>query len=364
MLVRKKNYDLWQLVDRRNYKDLGNSDKKIRIVSDIDKTYLETAFESWVKMARIAFEDASDKKAVRGAPQLLSSLRWGDPDKAMTQKERSSYPRPLHFVSSSPPQLRNVLEEKLSMDGLDWSSDTFKNQAYNIRKRQFHLLKQQVAYKSAALIQLISGEDPDATWYLIGDNAESDPFIYLGIKLLCEGKLSREAYGKWLSLASVESEMSQSLWSQDQDIPKGKIGGIFIRNIPNHRFFGESPLTDPITLFDSYLDASLVFYQCGLLTASALEKIILLFHNLYDISPEEICSKLTSTIKHCGAKAQVAPLNEILASFAKAANISLPARYTHAIKMAGLDFWNQLSEQDILQHGENWMNKIHLNKKH
>ena len=43
MLVRKKSYDLWQLVDRRNYKDLGNSDKKIRIVSDIDKTYLETA---------------------------------------------------------------------------------------------------------------------------------------------------------------------------------------------------------------------------------------------------------------------------------------------------------------------------------
>lgn len=362
MLTGKSHYDIWKLVDFREMPEPGSARKKIRFVSDIDKTYLETAFESWTKMAKIAFENATDKRSIAGAPQLLSALRWGDLSKALTKEDREHFPRPLHFISASPPQLRNVLEEKLSMDGVDWSSDTFKNQAYNLRKRRFNLLKQQVVYKSAALLRLMSGEDPEAHWYLIGDNAESDPFIYLGIKLFCEKKLSRDSFIQWLNLAQADPELSSQLWSGLKKNPQGQVRGIFIRNIPGYRFYGESPLTDPITLFDSYLDASLAFYQCGVLTASSLEWILRSFHNLYGISALEICSKITSTIASCPSEDLCQSLQRIAERIAEEADIRLPVDFAHSIKLADLKHWNALGEDDILRLAEKWMEKQRLHK--
>ena len=358
LLARRTHYNVWKLVDHREHQEPGSSNKKIRIVSDIDKTYLETAFESWVNLARIPFEDATDKQSVNGAPQLLTALRWGDTDKPLDDGSRHLFPRPLHFVSSSPPQLRNVLDEKMSMDGLDWTSDTFKDQAYNIRKGRFNLLRQQVAYKSAALIRLMSDQDPEAAWYLIGDNAESDAFIYLGIKLLCEGQLSQGGFAKWLGLAEVGPEMISQLWSGPFKPPAGKVRGIFIRNIKGHRFYGTSPLTDPVTLFDSYLDAGLALYQCGVLTPGGLESVIRAFHNLYDTSLEEICGKVASTIAGCRYQDLSFSLQNLLEKIAKAGRIALPVNFSYTVRMASEAHSDILEEEEILRLGHKWMDKI------
>ena len=97
------SYDLWQLVDMRKFEDLGDSSGQIQFICDIDKTYLETTFESWVKMARIAFEDAADKVTVSGASDVLMAGRWGNLNQPLAdEQDKSNYPRPLHFVSSSP----------------------------------------------------------------------------------------------------------------------------------------------------------------------------------------------------------------------------------------------------------------------
>ena len=104
-----------------------------QVFCDLDKTYLETDFESLLAMAKIPFEEAFDKRTVFGATEVLTELRT---HLLFTETGRKTT---LHFVSSSPPQLRNVLEYKLSFDGLDWSSDSFKNQMRNFRLGRFHL---------------------------------------------------------------------------------------------------------------------------------------------------------------------------------------------------------------------------------
>jgi hypothetical protein len=141
-----RSYNVNSLIDTETL--LTESAADIQIICDIDKTYIETRFESAVGMIKIAFEDADSKIAVNGAPLALLAARWG----AAFEGEDILGPRPLHFLSASPPQLRRVIRDKLAKDGMDWTSDTFKNQAYNLKMGRLKLLKQHVAYKTATIL--------------------------------------------------------------------------------------------------------------------------------------------------------------------------------------------------------------------
>ena len=99
-----------KLIDHRAREPFPDQAGLAHVVCDIDKTYLETEFESLTRVASIAFESATDKITVTGATDVLLAVRWG----AMEAPLSDDWPRPLHFVSSSPPQLRAVLEEKLA----------------------------------------------------------------------------------------------------------------------------------------------------------------------------------------------------------------------------------------------------------
>ena len=152
-------YKLDKLIDRRVLTPFDGH-AGIHIICDIDKTYLETEFDSLLDIAKVAIQDAADKVTVVGSTPVLIAARWGTAEARVAtagsaaEAWKLAEPNHLHFVSSSPPQLRKVLEEKLAGDGLDWSSDSFKNQAYNLRRGRMDLLKHHVGYKSGALLDI------------------------------------------------------------------------------------------------------------------------------------------------------------------------------------------------------------------
>ena len=357
------SYDLWQLVDMRKFEDLGNSSGNIQFICDIDKTYLETTFESWVKMARIAFEDAEDKVTVSGASDVLMAGRWGNLNEPITsEQEESSFPRPLHFVSSSPSQLRSVLEEKLSLDGLDWSSDTFKNQTYNLKKGRFDLLKHQVAYKTAAILKLMESQADGISYFLLGDNAESDPFIYLGIKLLIEERLSPQMFESYLEILGVETSVSHALWQGIKRIPKCKIEGIFIRNLSAYNYFGEAPLTDPICLFESFFDVNLYFLLHKLIDFEVFWDVTKSLHNRHGISLHEITHKISECLKTGQAPEIHEKLEGIIGPYQDLNNSNFSPN-SGSIKKVNFDAWDKLNEKEIMEHAKNWMTKTIINKK-
>ncbi|MFK7824859.1 MAG: phosphatase domain-containing protein [Oligoflexales bacterium] len=367
MLRKQRNpsnsYDLWQLVDMRKFEDLGNSSRNIQIICDIDKTYLETTFESWVKMARIAFEDAEDKITVSGASDVLMAGRWGNLNEPLaSEQDEGQFPRPLHFVSSSPSQLRAVLEEKLSLDGLDWSSDTFKNQAYNIKKGRFDLLKHQVAYKTAAILKLMEGQADGISYFLIGDNAESDPFIYLGIKLLIERRLSPQTFESYLEILGVENSVSHTLWQGIKRIPKCKIEAIFIRNLSAYNYFGESPLTDPICLFESFFDVNLYFLLHKLIDFEVFWVVTKSLHNRHGISLHEITQKISECLKSGLAADLAKKLENIIEPYQDLERPNLGFR-PESIKRVKFDTWNNLTEKEIMEQAKKWMAKAVANRK-
>ncbi len=103
--VKQRDYDVFRLVDCEYRPPLRKSYQAgVHVFCDIDKTYLETQFESVSSLVKIAYESAEAKITVKGAPDVLRALiddTW----------EKNGENRFLHFVSSSPPQLRSVLAQ-------------------------------------------------------------------------------------------------------------------------------------------------------------------------------------------------------------------------------------------------------------
>ncbi len=281
---RFSRYDLEKLIDYQNQNELGTVNYQRAIICDIDKTYLETQFSSFIDIAKIAFEEANDKVTVAGAGEILKLLRW-EPSISQNSSESKIapvIPCALHFISSSPPQLRTILQDKLMLDGLDWTSDTFKNQAYNILKGKLALLRQHIGYKSKAILKVMNGAPQGSHFYFIGDNVETDPFIYLGIFLLTQGFITLDGYYKFLNIANLSESIISSVLSEANKLRQQTAEGIFIRNNGEQAFLPEPPLSDPICFFDHFYIAGLNMITQGILPVHILPNLIRIFHNNYD----------------------------------------------------------------------------------
>ncbi len=97
---------------------------------DLDRTYLDTAIDSVRGLIRSAFEDASDKRALPGATALLRGLVDARTDSQVC------------ILSGSPLQMRPVLEEKLSLDGIRFHKLILKDNLGNLRRGRLRALLQ------------------------------------------------------------------------------------------------------------------------------------------------------------------------------------------------------------------------------
>lgn len=297
-----ESYDVQRLVASRKLDTAIARDPKRHILCDIDKTYLETEFDSLLGMARTALESAEDKVTVDGATWVLRALRWGGGTlEDLDERQRKGLPAPLHFVSSSPPQLRSVLEEKLARDGLDWTSDTFKNQLYNLRKGHLSLLRRHVAYKSAAIFRIAASlpEDSDPNWVMIGDSAETDPWIYLAWSLWNEGVLEDADYDAVLPSAGVHPDLARDVRTPGERVQRqGRTSLILIRQLPGEpRARVPEPFRSRVFPFHTYTEALAALLLAGVLEASSLEPTLIHLHNRARVEVEEIGTVLSTLIQ-------------------------------------------------------------------
>jgi phosphatidate phosphatase APP1 len=117
---------------------------------------------------------------VPGVIELLHGVRAGP--------EKKDY-KPIYFVSASPNQIHNPIERKMLLDGVQHDGITFKDWARLIRRRQFSQLKNQTAYKLAALMTLTADLPLGCRLILFGDDAEADALTYSIFADVCAGHL-------------------------------------------------------------------------------------------------------------------------------------------------------------------------------
>lgn len=197
---------------------------------------------------------------------------------------------PLHFVSSSPPQLRSVLEEKISMDGLTWSSDSFKDQIYNIKRGQLSLLKHQVSYKMASILSLCSMFKRPEKILLIGDNAETDPFIYLLVKKILQGEIDQKTCVRLMGFLEVPSNVGQQIFERCGQLVRCIDVQIMIRTVPKKKVFIPETFQKDFYLFKDYFEASLTGHSLGLLSIQDVRDIMILMHNFHGVDLDRLYS--------------------------------------------------------------------------
>lgn len=139
---------------------------------DLDKTYLDTKFETLKGLVKTITEQAFQKKNIPGTATLVRALRntWRD--------ENKGFEFPLYFITASPPQLEAKIHQKLNLDGLYPYGIFCKDNLKNLRFSRLSRLKHQVGFKIQALLQLRLHLNQHVRQVLWGDDSEADAVIY------------------------------------------------------------------------------------------------------------------------------------------------------------------------------------------
>jgi len=230
---------------------------------DLDKTYLDTDFGSLRGLVRAATEKASQKRAVPGAPSLLRGL---SADEAAR----------IFILSGSPTQMRDVLEEKLRIDGVRFESLILKDNLGNLRRGRFRAIRGQFGYKLPALLASRREVDVGFRETLFGDDAEVDALIYSVYGDACSGRLSAAQVSRILEAAGAYPDRIEIAMEAMAGLEVGDavVEDIFIhleQGSPPRRFAALGPRVVPVF---SWWQAALVLHERGRLDSGALRAVM------------------------------------------------------------------------------------------
>ncbi len=251
---------------------------------DIDKTYLATQFETLRGLIKTAFEKAHEKKNVAGTATLLKEIYKGRGE----NKEN-----PIFFISASPPQMRKVIEKKMSLDGISYDGIIFKDNLKNIYKWKFKKIKEQIGYKLRELLKLKCALPADCREYLFGDNYENDLLIYSLYSDICGQKLTSDELKIILERLKVHAEDQEIIFSLIQELSfSDTVEKIFIHlvkksDIQHFARFG----TKVIPTFNSF-QAALALYDAGLIFRNSVVRVVEDLYNNFGFSQVDISNSL------------------------------------------------------------------------
>ena len=247
---------------------------------DIDKTYLSTHFSSMKGLARIPLEFAVDKRAIPGMPEVLRGLRRGPGPRFAAA--------PLYFVSSSPPQLKSVIQRKMLLDGVQPDGFTFKNWGKTLRQLRPDRLHDHLGYKLCALL-LGRLRRPQCREFLFGDDAERDAEAYSLYAAILSGERTLRDVVRQLEASGVKSDDHGLILDLIEELPTagGQVGRIFIHvtgKTSLEELMAHGPKVCPIR---NAFQLALALFELGLVDDNAVVQARTSVRVANKLTPEE-----------------------------------------------------------------------------
>ncbi|MCJ8275399.1 MAG: hypothetical protein HRT44_02600 [Bdellovibrionales bacterium] len=206
-----------------SYSDVKQEGTSEIYVWDLDKTYLDTSWQTPGELWQTIFEKSFQKRNVPGTSTLVSCV------KSHWLKNRSEENFPLYFITASPPQMEGNISEKLEIDGILPMGMFFKDNLKNLRPGRWRRLSQQVGYKVQALMQLRSKFEGEITQVLWGDDSETDATIYSIYSDICARRWSEPELIKLLKHYNVTKEQTDTILDlQDQCLEHDPVEKVYI----------------------------------------------------------------------------------------------------------------------------------------
>ncbi len=229
---------------------------------DLDKTYLETDFDSFMGLVRSATEPASEKISVPGAPALLRGLSAAEDAK-------------VYFLSGSPTQMRVVLEEKLRLDGVRYESLTLKDNLGNLRRGRVRAIRGQFDYKLPHLLESRLLVPRHARESLFGDDAEVDAIVYSVYADVLAGRVRPDELARIMRAAGAYDDRVDAAMAALAQIPPADcVDRIFIRLARRHNTGRFAPLGNRVAPIHSWWQAALVLVGDGQLSPDVAGEVL------------------------------------------------------------------------------------------
>lgn len=260
-------------------------DAPLVYVWDLDKTYLETHFESLKGLLRTALEKAFQKRNVPGTNTLVRAL--------ISSQGKSNKAFPIIFITASPPQMEAKIHQKLVLDNIRPFGCFFKDNLKNLRPNRLKRLTNHMGYKIQALLELRVRLRPDVQQILWGDDSESDAVIYSIYSDICGRRLPQSELIRILKALNVEGQQIKNILALQEIIPSSDpVKKIYINLAVD---------TDPeyylkfgrrmVATYDTF-QASLDLFQDGLLDPSHVVRIAQDMVTNYAFSVDELAKTL------------------------------------------------------------------------
>jgi hypothetical protein len=225
---------------------------------DLDRTYLDTDIHSVRGMIRTAFEGAGDKRNIPGSAALIRALREADPQAR------------IHVLSGSPTQMRTVLQEKLSLDGIRVDRMVLKDNLRNLRRGRLRAVRGQVGFKLPTLLAERAEIDASAREILFGDDSEADAVIYSAYGAAVAGRIGEKEVVRLLTAGEAYPDAIEIAVAALREIARAPaVEAIFInldRRSPLERF---QDLPGVIPVF-SWFQAAVVLWDRGRVTSAGM----------------------------------------------------------------------------------------------
>lgn len=290
---------------------------------DLDKTYLQTEFDTLRQLVRTAFQKAHEKKAIPGAATLIRELKAQGDSR-------------LCIVSGSPTQMRAVLTEKLKLDGVEFDELVLKDNLRNLVRGRFKAMRGQVGYKLPVLLESRARAPVDAEEVLFGDDAEADAFIYSLYADMVARRVSEPVVYQVLEAAEVYPDDITRVMKRWETIPPADpVRRIFInldRLTPPAAFAHYGARVVPIfnyfqaalvLLADKHLTAPQVLHVMLELVQTAGYNLLTLSNSFQDLLRRgfplgDVAQALLEALQGPAAMFQVVrPMPDIVAAFSK-----------------------------------------------
>ncbi|MFO7177125.1 MAG: hypothetical protein DIU78_000365 [Pseudomonadota bacterium] len=257
---------------------------------DLDKTYLRSRFDTLRELVTAALEPPERKRSVPGAAAVL--------------RELSSRGAWVHILSGSPRQMRRKLVAKLELDGVRWNELTLKPNLSNLLFLRFQALRDQLGYKLPELLKarvrderrLGSGMAPREV--LVGDDSESDAFVYSLYADLCAGTVSASELERVLRAGHAYEATLVACRRALAQVPRVPVVDRILIHLDNQtppsRF---RPYGSRLVPFYNYLQAAFVLLERGILAGAAVLRIAGEFLDQHGFSPDAVARSYLDLVR-------------------------------------------------------------------
>lgn len=221
---------------------------------DIDKTYLDTKFETIGGLLSTLFDFAIDKVNISGMDYLLKGVR-----------RNNNVINGTYFISASPKEMKKIISKKLTLDGVQFDGMCLRDQFYYMKKFKFKALKRPFSFKLLALLTYNSLLPSGVDYVLIGDNTESDAYIYKMFKEILETQ--KINVKKLRNFITEEDEIKEILNFHDK-IKSGNVKKIYV----NHYIKNKMENIEDVIFYEHSIEVMLDLYKINKMDAFYIKK--------------------------------------------------------------------------------------------